>query len=90
MSHSHYPQDFIEAVKAAYPTMTELHNLLEKNAYVVGTFLDVTGRESIKPEKILAMIDDGKIAELRLEAMQKVTQRKLYDWWFDIQESRRD
>lgn len=73
-----YPKDFIEEVKAAYPSFKELHSLLDEGAVIVGRYLDDFSSNSISIDKILAATS---LEELQAAANVQKERLALYNWW---------
>lgn len=73
-----YPKEFVDAVKAEYPDMEVLHTALDRGSDIVARYLDELRSEDLKPEVIVKMINEGRVAELKAEAEKRIRRTRLY------------
>lgn len=84
-----YPEDFVSAVKSAYPDWANMHRALEVGSEMVGSYLDDTRHWAPNPGVVVEMIDEGRVDELRAEAKKHATALELYKQWGKIADSQR-
>lgn len=78
-----YPEEFVEAVKAAFPDWERLHQALDNNDGFVGRYLD-DSRGDIPAQTVLDKIEIGDIPALQRLAERQICVAKLYGKWCDI------
>ena len=78
--------EFVEKVKTILPDWEKLHEALDNDSEWVGRYLDEVSHNArgMNPGYIVKMIDEGKIVQLRKEAMEKETRRTLYGEWLEL------
>ena len=79
-----FPEEFVERVKALFPACHDLHQLLDIGDQSVGAYLYKKIHRPMEPNEIIAMIDEGRIKELRIRLNQQVQGSGLYRDWLDI------
>ena len=79
-----YPREFIKRVKLAYPTWGKLHEKLDIGDTFVGRYLADGRPLGIPPKKIIELLDDGEVDELRSIAMDADIKGELYSEWCDL------
>jgi len=82
-----YPKEFVDAVKAEFPGWQDLHMALDTGRTVVGQYLDDNRSGGFRPEHLVKMIDEGRVAELKAEAEKQIRRIKLYSQWCKLYEA---
>jgi len=80
MANRKYPKRFIARVKAVFPDYELLHVALEKNSEFVGRILS-DSIQGIRPETVLRMIRESKIARLREIAFRAIEIKAIHAEW---------
>lgn len=76
-----YPDDFVVAVKTAYPNSTRLHELLDTGNVMVGRILDDSQSSGLSLRRILSATT---LEELQADARAMQRKQELYEWWIQI------
>lgn len=76
-----YPEDFVDRVKAVFPDSRMVHDALDDGHSYVGEFLLSHVNDSVSPERIIELLDEGDVDLLRFEAEQCQKVGPLYDEW---------
>lgn len=76
-----YPKEFVDAVKEEYPEWQELHRALDAGEETVGEYLAQESSRVISPDHVVALIDQGKVEQLKAEAQKLIRGRQLYTSW---------
>lgn len=80
-----FPNEFVQAVKEAFPDSPSLHQALDNgNENVVGRALCDAHKRDISLEHMLSMLSQGKFAELLTEGQRLLRARQLYREWCEM------
>lgn len=77
-----YPEEFVEAVKAAYPHQPDLHEALGRNQIKLGMWLGK--KVGMDPERVVMFLEEGQADQLLEEARFFVNREKLYGRWLEL------
>lgn len=79
-----YPEEFVAAVKAAFPDWERLHQALDDDNEMVGRYLADSRCNGITAQTVLNKIETGDLNELKRMAERQILINRLYSDWRNI------